>query len=148
MAAMELFSNLLPINHREFTTKELNLLEVRLLLELIEQIQNAFMEHYKDYFSLIHYKKDLKEMMLQENFIKTLVCDILATQEYTLAGIALYTHFPEEIIYELAVGQNKNPSFHLSMKIMQLHSMVRPGLYKELINKVIESFLQKSTNYL
>ena len=48
---------------------------------------------------------------------------------------------PEEVIYEIAIGQNLDPSITLSRKIMGLHQSVRPKLYREMIKKITERFL-------
>jgi len=41
-----------------------------------------------------------EKSMIESNFIRCIINDILSTEEYTLPGIAYYTDTPEEIIIE------------------------------------------------
>ena len=79
----------------------------------------------------------MENIMLEECLIKYIINDILSTEEYSLSGIAYYTNSPEDVIYEIAMGNNTNPSLFLSKKIIELHRSVRPYLYHELIKKVV-----------
>ena len=51
-------------------------------------------------------------------------------------GIAYYVQMPEDVIYELVTGLNKNPSLELSRKIVELHKSVRIELYQAVLEKV------------
>jgi hypothetical protein len=77
--------------------------------------------------------------MLEANFIKYLIRDILSTEEYSLTGIANYARIPEDVIYDLFTGFNKNPSSSLWNKVIELHSTVRSDLYQKLIAKIMSN---------
>ncbi len=75
--------------------------------------------------------------MIEANFIRCIINDILSTEEYNLPGIAYYTDTPEDVIYEVAAGCNVRPTLLLARKIIELHRLVRPHLYREIMNKII-----------
>lgn len=79
--------------------------------------------------------------MIEEQFIRYIINDLITSEEYTLPGIAYYTNTPEEVIYDLASGANNNPSLRLSRKIVELHQSTRPELYTHLIKKITEPSL-------
>jgi hypothetical protein len=77
---------------------------------------------------------------MEDNFARCLVNDILLTEEYTLQGIAYYTQTPEEVIVEVAMGQNTRPSAILLRRIIELHRMVRSELYREMMKKIANEY--------
>jgi len=56
--------------------------------------------------------------MLEANFLIYVIKDILSTKEYSLSGIANYIQIPEDVIYDLVAGLNKNPSSYLWKKLL------------------------------
>ncbi len=74
--------------------------------------------------------------MIEANFVRFVINDILASEEYTLGGIAFYTRTPEDALYDVATGININPSLSLTRKIVELHRSVKPTLYQNLMRKI------------
>jgi hypothetical protein len=79
--------------------------------------------------------------MVEENFIVDVIKDLLISQEYSLEGIAHYTQTPEEVICDIAAGWNQSPSLQLSRKLISLHRLARPHLYREIMKKVVADYL-------
>jgi len=75
--------------------------------------------------------------MLESELVRCIINDILSTEEYSLTGIAFYTRKPEDVIFEIASGNNTDPSASLLRKIIELHRSVRPSLYQQIIKKII-----------
>lgn len=80
-------------------------------------------------FNLIKLDK-MDEEEIISNLMRCLILDILATEEYTLEGIATYTRVPLEIIIDIVSGLNNNPSLSISLKIIHLHCIVRRSIYE------------------
>jgi hypothetical protein len=74
--------------------------------------------------------------------LRCIINDILMTEEYTLSGIACYTQTPEEIVYDLAIGLNTNPSAIFLRKIIELHRFIRRELYASIIEKIIIEYIK------
>ena len=79
-------------------------------------------------------------MLLESIFVKEIIYDILATDEYTIQGIALYTDIHEEVIQEILSGSNINPSGTLLQKLIKLHETVRKELYIDIFKKIFNDF--------
>jgi hypothetical protein len=94
-----------------------------------------------NYFKLMKFETKMECVMLEENFIRFVVNDILSTEDYSLTGIANYTNIPSDVIFEIAIGRNTNPSYFFVRKIMELHRSVRFDLYKEIIKKILDEKL-------
>ena len=77
--------------------------------------------------------------MFDTDFLNFVIEDILLTEEYSLAGIANYTHVPEDVIRDLVSGINKTPSSFVWRKLVELHSTIRRDLYRDLINKIMQA---------
>lgn len=79
---------------------------------------------------------------MEIKFIQEIIKDILSTNMYSMTGIATYTRIPEEVIADIAMGLNTNPTFELSRKLFELHIEVRRNFYDHFINKLLsERFL-------
>lgn len=52
---------------------------------------------------------EMEETMLETNFIRLIIKDILSTGEYSPQGIACYTDTHEDIVQDLASGLNTKP---------------------------------------
>ena len=119
--------------------KEKILLEAYLFAHLHHELHEIFSKRYKKYLQIIKFDTEKEDAMLDANFLLYLINDILSTEEYSLTGIANYTRIPEEIIFDVISGINKNPSSTLWRKVIELHSTVRRDLYRELIKKIISN---------
>jgi len=132
--------HLLGIDPRALTKEENFLLEAKLFIYFFEQIKNEFRKQYKEYFQLIKLNIKKEEEMLNEKFIWYVMNDILSTQEYNLSGIAYYTETPEEVVNDIYIKGNIIPSFTFYRKIMELHKLAKPQLYKALAEKITMLF--------
>lgn len=141
MPAMELLCKMIGTSSQQLSQEEQIVLEAELFTRLCEELKQIFKSQYKDYFRLMKVDKKMEEVMLEEKFARCVINDILSTEEYTLPGIAYYTQMPEDVVYDIAMGRNTDPSSTLFRKLIKLHQSVRPALYKELMKKMLASFL-------
>lgn len=109
-----------------------------LFIQLCDALMRELLEKNQNYFKLIKLNKNMESVMIEANFVRFVINDILASEEYTLGGIAFYTRTPEEVLYDVATGINTNPSLSLSRRIIELHRSVKPGLYQSLMNKLVK----------
>ncbi|HEX2548432.1 MAG TPA: hypothetical protein VHM20_01290, partial [Gammaproteobacteria bacterium] len=125
MMKMELLFNLTGINLNKLSRDEKFLFLSYLLTHLHRELFEKFKSHHQMYLQMTIQDLSMEDTMLEANFIKYLIRDILSTEEYSLAGIANYARIPEDVIYDLFTGLNKNPSSSLWNKVIELHSTVR-----------------------
>lgn len=137
---MEYLSSLIELKLNRLSRLENLLIEAELFLRISNFLKNYFREQNKDYFLLLKLNQKKENTMLDANFIRYLIQDILLTEEYTLQGIAYYTRIPLDIVIDLSTGCNMSPSLVCSRRILELHRGVRPGLYKYIIQKIKEEF--------
>ncbi len=137
MPAMELLAEVINVDIHKLSKNEIKIVEAELFFQLCEELKVYFKIEYKNYFKILKFKTEEASNMLEENFLRCIVNDILSTAEYSLPGIACYTQEPEEVIYDLAAGINPRPSMMLFRKIIELHRSVRVDLYKEIMRKII-----------
>jgi hypothetical protein len=142
MPAMEPLYQLLKIKSLHLSPHQLFILEAEIFNSLYQALSTIFKLTFKEYFYLMKFNHDMENDMIEENFIRFIINDLVSTDAYSLAGIATYTHFPEEVIHEAAVGNNKNPSLKLCRKLIELHRSVKPHFYEEVVKKI----LMKETN--
>jgi len=126
----------LQISDLPFSKEEALILEAELFIRICDEFKSQIKSENKNYFRLLKINTEEEKSMIETNFIRCLITDILATEEYTLPGLAYYTNTPEEIIYDVASGKNTNPTFLLSQKIIDIHRTVRPQLYNIVVNKL------------
>lgn len=136
MPALELFCHMLGVNSKQFSKEEVLILEAELFVRICEEIEKIYKKYYKEYFRLMRFNTQMEDNMIQSNFIRCLINDIVATEAYTLSGIALYTQTPEEVIFDLIAGCNESPTLSLPRKIIELHRSVRPDIYKNILKKL------------
>lgn len=138
MSELQSLCRLLGINEKEFSKKEFLFLEADLFARIFEELKEIIREQNKEYFRLMKLNTEKENTMIETNFIRCIIEDILLTEEYTLAGIAYYTNTPEDVIYEIVSGCNNYPTLLFSQKIIALHRSVRPNLYHQIVNKIKE----------
>jgi len=78
----------------------------------------------------------MENMMIEAEFLRCVINDILSTEEYSLTGIAQHTDTPEDVVHEVITGNNRNPSFAFSRRIIELHRTVRPDVYQAIMKKI------------
>ena len=130
-----LYKSIVNTSHK-LSRKETQLVEAELFLRLCNELKEIFKAQYKEYFRLMKFNAEMEDTMLEDNFARCVINDILATEEYTLTGIAYYTQTPEDVVYEVAMGHNINPSAKFFRKIIELHRFVRRELYSTIFKKI------------
>lgn len=82
---------------------------------------------------------------MDSKIIQILIQGIIETGEYTLEGIAYYTHIPFDVIYDAACGISNQFSITPWARIVDLYTQLRPDVTEMLISKLIET---KNNNHL
>lgn len=141
MSATELLCRTIDVDPQKLSKEENLILEAELFTFLCSQFKTLFKCQLKNYFRFIKLSVEMEEAVIDEVFIRCIINDILSSEAYTLSGIAFYTQIPEDTLYEVAIGQNTNPSLFLSRKIIELHRSVRPELYREVLKKISKANL-------
>jgi CTP:phosphocholine cytidylyltransferase-like protein len=136
MPATELLCNLIGISSSSLSREETLLIEADLYARVYKELTSLFRSLHSSYFQLMKFTQEMEETMLEETLARCVINDILSSEEYTLSGIAYYTQTPEDIVYDLAIGQNTCPSAKLLRRIIELHRSVRPTLYDEIFKKI------------
>lgn len=141
MAAIELLSCFLGVNPKSFSKEEKLILEADLLATICKELKEIFREQYSNYFHLMKFNTEMEDNMLDMNYIRWALKDILLTGEYTLSGIAYYTETPEEVVYEVVIGSNLRPSAIFLQRVIELHREVKHELYISIRKKIAEQYL-------
>lgn len=139
MPAMEPLYNLIGISTYKLSKKETFILEAELFTRLCEELKEIFRKQHEDYFRLMKFTTEKENTMLEINFIRLMMRDILSSKEYTLEGIARYTDTHEDIVQEIFSGRNTSPSAKLLQRTIELHRSIRRDLYNAIIKKITTS---------
>lgn len=84
---------------------------------------------------MFKFNVELENIVMEVNFIRCLINDILNSEAYTLTGIACYTKTPEEVIQDLILSYKSSPVIAFARKLIELHKTVRPEIYQSIIRK-------------
>lgn len=87
-----------------------------------------------------HYREENK-VIVSKGVINLMLQDLIKSGDYTIGGVAAYAHLPEEVIYDIAIGTNTNPTLDVSRKIIQLHMGARSQLYQCVMQKITMKYL-------
>jgi hypothetical protein len=90
MPSMEPLCYLIGVDSKKFSKNENMLLEAELFIRICSELKEIFRKKYKDFFHLMKFTKTKEDAMLEKNFIRIILNDILSTKEYTVQGIAHY----------------------------------------------------------
>lgn len=123
---------------------EKNLLEIKLFAYICNELTKIFNSRYSEFQRLIKFSHYQEDDMCNTPVMQEIIKDILSTNEYSLTGIATHTRIPEEILTDLIIGINNNPTFELSKRIFELHISVRPKLYDEIMKKIALEYLKSN----
>ncbi|EKD53662.1 MAG: hypothetical protein ACD_60C00162G0017 [uncultured bacterium] len=118
------------------------LLEIKLLTHICQELIEIFESRYKGYQRLVKFDNKQEENMASVKLMQEMIKDILSTNEYSLAGIAAYTHIPEEVLSDVVSGMNADLTFETSKKIFELHISIRRNMYDEIMRKIIAEFIR------
>ena len=136
MAAIELLSNLVRICPSKLSRSEIILLEAELFARICAELKEIFRIQQNDYFRLMKFTTKMENTMLEADFVRLIIKDILSTEEYNLNGIACYINTHEDVVQEIIDGRNTNPSAMLLRRSIDLHRSVRRDLYDAIVKKI------------
>lgn len=140
MPAVEPLHNLIGFRVLNLTRKETIFFEAELFIHVCNQLKEIFRAEYHRYFQLIRFDTEKEEQMLENEFLRLIIKDILSTDEYSLNGIACYTQTHKDVILEVMAGRNPNPSAHFFRRLIDLHRLVKRDLYAKIIEKIKEQY--------
>lgn len=141
MSAVEPLCKLIGINPHQISKEENLILEADLFTRICEELKEIFREQFKNYFRLLKLTIEKENHMLESNFVRLIIKDILSTEEYTMSGIAQYADIHEDVVDEVIAGRNTNPSAIFLRKVIELHRSVRCDVYNLIIKKVAAQYL-------
>jgi len=136
MPALEPLCCLAGFNPSKLTREENQFLEIELFIRVYEELKEYFRIFYREYFYLMRFTAEMEDVVMEGHLFRCVIGDILSTEEYSLSGIACYTATPEDVIYEVAIGRNVNPSLRVARKIIELHRSIKPDFYRGIVNKI------------
>src|SRR3990167_955441 len=131
-SAKRLFSNSFPRSTSRFSTKnERKILKAILISRVHQLLSEIFQEKIQcaDDSTMECYAMD-------NQVIKLLIQSIVETEEYTLEGIARYTHIPFDVIYDAACGINSQLSVTPWSRVVDLYLQVKPDVSQILMEKL------------
>jgi len=104
----------------------------------LARIHQLLCEQFKNKIQsdLIHFPKECYAM--DSKIIQLLIQNLVESGEYTLEGIALYTHIPLDVIYDAACGVKNQFSITPWVRLVDLYMQVNPDIEQALMNKLIE----------
>lgn len=100
---------------------------------------------HKACFKLFKYNSREEKDMLESNFIKFLIQEIIASKEYTIEGVARYARIPDDVLHDIMIGRFSNTLFFLPQRLIELHKSVRPELHQEILKKIVSEYLDKTS---
>jgi hypothetical protein len=136
MSTVQTWSYLMGVPPQRLTKNEFLLLEAELFIRVVQEIKKIFREKHKVFFNLMKYTIEMENTMIESNFVRLIIQDILCSEEYDLKGIAYYTNIPEEVVQEILMGLNTNPSAAILQRLIELHRLVRRDLYQTIFKKI------------
>lgn len=89
----------------------------------------------------MHYKRNNSSMecyTVDSKIIQLLIQGIVETGEYTLEGIAYYTHIPFDVIFDAACGISSQFSITSWARVVNLYIQVKPDVTQLLIDTLLE----------
>jgi len=137
MSVSQFLYGLIGVKSSQFLKEEIKLLEMDLFARICIELENAFRDQYKNYLRILRCDKKMEDTFVGKEFIRYIIQDILSTQEYSLVGVACYAQIPEEVIYDILIGKNTDPSASILRKIIELHRSVRPEIYSNIMRKLM-----------
>lgn len=81
---------------------------------------------------------------MDSKIIQLLIKSIVETEEYTLEGIAHYTHIPFDVIYDAACGIKNQFSITPWARVVGLYLKVNPDITQILAKKLLEILNQNT----
>ncbi len=141
MSAVEPLCRLMGIEPSQLSREEYYILEAELFYNICEELKEIFKVRHKEYFHLFKFTTEKEAQMLDQNFLRFFINDILLTEEYTFEGFANYVNAHTDVIHEVMAGRNTNPSAALLQKTIGLHRLLNRDLYKIIMQRIIQKYL-------
>lgn len=142
MSAIQTLFRLFGLNTNHLSKEENIILEADLFLRIYQELIERFRRYYRNYFRTMNYTTEMEDSMLEKNFLRLIMNDILISGEYTVEGLAIYTDHHEDVVHEVLVGRNTSPSAILLRRTIELHQSVRRELYQDIIKKIASDYLE------
>lgn len=136
MPATEPLYNVIGFYPRDLSKEENYLLEAEFFIRIWEELKEIFRKQYKEYFRLMKLNNEMEDAVLEDDFVRLIIKDLILMGEYTIEGIACYTNTHEDIVRELAAGRNTNPSAKFLRRLIELHRAERRDLYLSIMKKI------------
>jgi len=136
MASLELLCHFIGIDSKKFSKEENLILEAELYAHVSKELWKSYRSQYEEYFNLFECNIDMENMIMELNFIRCLINDILKSESYTLSGIAYYTQTQEEVIQDLLIGYKISPAIAFTRRLIELDKLIRPELYHSIMKKI------------
>lgn len=146
MPAIEPLIRLFKFNNAILSKEAIFIIELELFICVYTKLTQIIRANYSEYFSIMKFCANTEQEMIDDNFLKLILNDLVLSEAYSLQGIAYHIQEPEDVVYEVASGHNTNPSFRLSRKIIELHRSFRPDLYRKIIDKLIAEHIKNIDN--
>jgi len=139
MATLEYLCRMAGVNPASLSKEENWLIEAALLNALCEELTQIYTTKISLHTIKNYHEKE--NMMITSNVIPLILQDLIQSNDYTINGVATYSNVPEEVIYDIAIGNNNNPSLEVSRKIIELHRTARADLYHRVMQKITAGYV-------
>lgn len=137
MSSIEYLCKSAGLRPARLSKQENLLLDTYLLCNLVQEFNNTI-SHTHPINNTTQTNKDFA--MTHGNIIHLILQDLLKTNDYTITGVATYSDVPEDVIYDIAIGNNLNPSLDVTRKIVELHRTARSDVYRHVMRKIINDY--------
>lgn len=141
MSSLEPLCQLAGLKPNKLSKGEGFLLEAVLFVQICEELKLLYKKEHEGYFQLLNINNETEDEVVETRFIPHIINDLLSNNDYTISGIACYTQTPEDVILEVMSGLNTRPSAIFLRKLIELHTAVKPALYRSIIRKVVSEEL-------
>lgn len=105
---------------------------------LLNRLHQLFLELFRSSAQCDQNNLVMECYAMDSKIIQLLILGIVETGEYTLEGVALYTHIPFDVIYDAACGINNQLSITPWSRIVDLYIQVKPDIAQILIDRLIK----------
>ena len=138
MPAMEPLCLLLGINPKKLSKEKRLFLEADFFARIYKKLEDEFRKQHRNYFDLFKMSLYQENAIVEETFSPSFIKRMLSSANYTLEGVARYTHIPEEVLKDIQEGKNHHPSVLLFRRIIELDRTERREFYQNLIKESLK----------
>lgn len=138
MSAMEPLCLLLGVNPKKLSKYKIRFLEAELFVRIYAKLEEIFRNRYKNFFRLMNFTLHMETTMLEANFVRFLIENMISTGNYTMQGIVSYTDTPEDTIHEIMIGRNTSPSVTFVRKLIELDRVARKDFYQAIVKESLD----------